>query len=140
VTRAVIDTNVLASAVLRIRGDSPPVRLIDMWLAQRFELIVSDHIIGELVKTLDSTYFSTRVSIRNRSVFLANLDALATIAPLLRVVEGIATQPADDLVLAAALNSNADYLVTGDRALLALGTFEGTRIVSAADFIAMLDT
>jgi len=111
-----------------------------MWLAQRFELIVSDHIIGELVKTLDSTYFSTRVSIRNRSVFLANLDALATIAPLLRVVEGIATQPADDLVLAAALNSNADYLVTGDRALLALGTFEGTRIVSAADFIAMLDT
>src|SRR6185503_20221325 len=99
-----------ASAVLRIREDSPPVRLIDMWLDERFEMVVSDHILGELVRTLDSAYFSTRVSTRNRSAFLTSLGQLATIAPLLRVVEGIATQPADDLVLAAALNARADYL------------------------------
>jgi hypothetical protein len=42
-------------------------------------------------------------------------------------------------VLAAAVSADADYLVTGDRQLQRLGTYEGVRIVSPRDFLALLD-
>lgn len=51
----------------------------------------------------------------------------------------VATHPEDDLILATAVAGNAEYLVTGDRQLLALGTYEGVRIVSAAEFLAVLE-
>lgn len=46
--------------------------------------------------------------------------------------------PADNRVLEAALEANADYIATGDDGLLALGEFEGTEIVTPARFVAIL--
>ena len=51
----------------------------------------------------------------------------------------IATHPEDDLVLATAVSAQADYLVTGDRQLLALGTYQGVRNVRAREFIDTLE-
>jgi uncharacterized protein len=50
-------------------------------------------------------------------------------------VSGVASHPEDDLILATAASGAADYLVTGDRQLLALGTFYEVRIVSARQFL-----
>ena len=41
----------------------------------------------------------------------------------------------DDLILATALSAQADYLVTGDKGLLGLGSFEDIPIVKVADFL-----
>jgi putative PIN family toxin of toxin-antitoxin system len=41
--------------------------------------------------------------------------------------------PGDNMVLACALESGADYIVTGDPHLLNLKEFQGTRILSVAD-------
>lgn len=49
----------------------------------------------------------------------SGVDALrrqATSVGLTPEVHGVATHPEDDLVLAAAVNAEADYLVTGDPA------------------------
>jgi predicted nucleic acid-binding protein len=54
-------------------------------------------------------------------------------------VTGVATHPEDDLVLAAAVSAGADYLVTGDRKLQALDTFEGVRILSPRQFLDMIE-
>ena len=50
-------------------------------------------------------------------------------------VSGVASHPEDDLVLATAISGAAEYLVTGDRQLLALGTFRDIRIVTARQFL-----
>lgn len=47
--------------------------------------------------------------------------------------------PEDDYVLATATVARADYLVTGDKGLLALGHHGGSRIVSPQEFSALLD-
>ena len=47
--------------------------------------------------------------------------------------------PEDDLVLATAVSGDADFLVTGDKQLLALGTYQSVSIVSPRDFIGVLD-
>jgi uncharacterized protein len=48
----------------------------------------------------------------------------------------ISRDPKDAIFLAAALASNADYLITGDRDLLEASTSIATRIVSVVDFAA----
>jgi len=46
--------------------------------------------------------------------------------------------PDDNRVLEAAIAGEADYIVTGDRDLLELGSYEGIRIVTPAEFVALL--
>jgi putative PIN family toxin of toxin-antitoxin system len=137
VTTAVVDTNVLASGIARATY-GPPARIIDAWLLMRFDLFVSDHILTELARTLRAPYFLSRVAPETRQRSLWLLEHRATRVALDIEVSGVATQAKDDPVLATALNAKADYLVTGDAALLRLGTFEGTRIVSAAGFVEIL--
>jgi len=138
VTKVVVDTNVLASGILRVSLDSPPVRLLQYWRDERFSLVTSTYIINELRRTLASAYFLARVTDQERTSFLEDLEAVATSVVLIRSVSGIATQPKDDPILATALNARAHYLVTGDKALLEIGSFEGTRILTAAEFVSIL--
>jgi len=49
------------------------------------------------------------------------------------------THPEDDFILAAAMAGTVDYLVTGDKQLVALGNIEGIDIVRPAEFVAILD-
>jgi predicted nucleic acid-binding protein len=51
---------------------------------------------------------------------------------------GESPDPGDEYVLAMALASGADFLVTGDKALLALKRVGATRIVTAGRFAALL--
>ncbi len=47
--------------------------------------------------------------------------------------------PKDNYLLALAQDSQADYLVTGDRDLLILENFAGTIILSYQDFTSIID-
>jgi predicted nucleic acid-binding protein len=51
-------------------------------------------------------------------------------------VRGVAADLEDDLVLGTAIAANADFLVTGDKAMLALEEHQGVRIVTAERFLA----
>ncbi len=46
----------------------------------------------------------------------------------------------DDLILATAMSSQADYLVTGDKQLQDLGTYQGVTILSPRAFLDLLRT
>ena len=50
-------------------------------------------------------------------------------------VRGVATTPADDLILAAAVSGGASYLVTGDRRNRNPGEYQGVRIVGPRGFV-----
>jgi predicted nucleic acid-binding protein len=50
-------------------------------------------------------------------------------------VTGVCRDPADDVVLAAAVEGRADNIVTGDDDLLVLGDFEGIAIVTHRSFL-----
>ena len=67
--------------------------------------------------------------------FLINeLQNLATIVTDLPVVD-MSPDPYDNYLLSISMGGFADYLITGDKIdLLAIKKFEGTAIVSVADF------
>lgn len=54
-------------------------------------------------------------------------------------ISGIAPDSEDDLVLGTAVAGEADFLVSGDKRFLELGTFRGVRLISPAVFVAWLE-
>ena len=51
----------------------------------------------------------------------------------------ILTDEPDNRILECALATDADLIITGDRAMLALGRIEDTRIISLADYLSIVD-
>lgn len=134
--RAVLDTNVLLSGFVSSAG--APARLLDAWRAGVFELVLSEHILEEFRRNLDQPYFRRRLTSKQAG---ADLDLLREYAEIVEVAEnvvGIATHPEDDVVLSTASSGAVDCLVTGDKKLLKLGSVGQIAILSAADFVALL--
>ncbi len=51
---------------------------------------------------------------------------------------GVTRDPKDDAIVACAREAGADYIVSGDRDLLDLGEYKGTRVVTPREFVEML--
>ena len=138
--RVVLDSNVLASGIVRRSPEAASVQIIDSWRAGHFELAISQDILDEVTRTLGKPYFRARLSEAQieRALFL--LSRRGRLVSLEVYVQGVATHPEDDRILAAALSAAADYLVTGDAGLLGLRDYKGVRITSPRDFLAVLQS
>lgn len=134
--RVVLDSNVLASGTVAASG---PVRAImDAWQAGTITVCTSEPIIVEVGHTLAKPYFTRRLTSEMVQDFLLLLYAYTECVMVTTVVSGIATHPEDDLILATAIDAGAD-LVTGDTQLLKLKSYKGTKIISPAEFAAVLE-
>jgi uncharacterized protein len=135
--RATIDTNVLV--VAPINASSPPGIIYDAWQAGRFELVISQQILDEVDRTHQKTYFQDRLSPSQIQRLYLLLRNQATLIQITVSVQGVATHPEDDLILATAVSGNVDYLVTGDERLrFRVPTYRGIRVVSPAQFVTLL--
>jgi uncharacterized protein len=137
-TGATGDTNLVASGFVGSDPASAPVRFLDAWRAREFTLILSEYLLTELAHTFAKPYFRRYLTAGDAEANIALLRQRAVITPLTVPVEGIATQPKDDLVLATALSGGAQFLVTGDHGLLTLKTYRDLIIVGVHEFLAML--
>jgi uncharacterized protein len=127
VIRATVDTNVLAHGLARAGEVArPSAEVIRQWLSAGFELVVSEHVLEELGITLRKPYFLARLTSEQAEEWLGLIRLQAEVVPLSGSVAGVAAHPHDDPVLETALAGRAANLVTGDRALLALGSYEGS--------------
>jgi uncharacterized protein len=134
----VLDVNVIISAVMSARGT--PRQVIEAWQAEKFEVVVSDGILAEVsAKLLDPAIGGRQgVTAADVSAITRLLRSEATnVQPLSTPV--VTGDPEDDYVLATVTRAHADYLVTGDKGLLALGHHGDSRIISPREFAALLD-
>jgi putative PIN family toxin of toxin-antitoxin system len=131
--RATVDTNTLASgAVAKIGAIAD---LIKAWRIGFVEIVVSEHILIELERTLRKPYFSARLDEFERRAFLALLLEFATVVEITASVPTVVSDYGDNVVLATALSAKAPYVVTGDRELQRLSRYQAIRIVSAREFL-----
>lgn len=135
--RAVLDTNVLVSAVI---STGRPYRIYTSWLEEVFELVVSLPLLAELEEVLARPHISERVRWTSPRVdeLLTSLHNRAVWVDPEQQITRIDTDPDDNRVLEAAVEGRADYIVTGDRHLRDLKEHEGTEIVTPAQFLAIL--
>ena len=116
--RAVLDTNVIVSAILSHRG--APARVLKAWTDGAFELVTSPRLLDELRRILAYPKLGSHITPNEA----AELVALVERASL--VVDDPADQPPvgssdpeDDYLIALAAATRS-LLVTGDSDLLAL--------------------
>lgn len=55
-------------------------------------------------------------------------------------LEGVASHPEDDLILATAISAEVEYLVTGDKQLLAHDGYRRLRIIAPREFLDIIQT
>lgn len=130
---ATLDTNVLAPGIAG--AGSASNRLFRLWRDDAFTLIISRHILDEPQRALQDPYFAARVPGAEVDEAMRQLTANATVVELSVEVQGVATHPEDDLVLATAISGEASVLCTRDKQLLKLRAFEGIEILSPGEFL-----
>jgi len=134
---AVLDTNVFVSA-FPAQG-TVPATLIDAWRQGVYHLVVSEPILEELAETWRDPYWEARFSPTDSAAAITLLRTAAIMTPLTVEVTGVATHPEDDLILATAVASGAAYLVTGDRKLRAVGSYQSIALLSPREFLERLN-
>jgi putative PIN family toxin of toxin-antitoxin system len=130
--KVVLDTNILISALFW-RG--PPYEVLRAAIDGRFTLCLSDAIEKELEGKLLNKF---RFPASETSLFLHLLKSKAAIADSPVRVRLLTSDPSDNRILECARSCHADYLVSGDSTLLALGSYRRTRILTAREFVGLL--
>ncbi len=136
--RAVLDTNVIVSAV--IVPDGVPATILD-FRALKFTLVTSVILLDELEGVLLRPRIAARTGWNDerRRLFLSELRLNAVVVEPKERLQIVAEDPADDRVLEAAVEGHADFIVSGDSDLLQVGLFRGTSIVTPRQFLTLIE-
>lgn len=128
--RVVFDTNVLISALLWPRR--APASAVGLARHGRVRSLVSKPLLDEFRQVLqEKLRFEPGVVERAIEILV---DHSETIEPR-HALHVVKADPDDDRVLECALEGKADIIVTGDRHLLALKSFQGIPIITIREFL-----
>ena len=130
--RAVLDTNLIVSYLLT--QGATLSRLIALWEEDQFVYLVSPAILAELVDVLRRPRLC-RYMKADPNTLLDVISQDAEQVPGELVLAGVSRDPKDDMFIACAVEGNADYVVTGDKDLLDMGSYEGVQIIRPAAFV-----
>jgi putative PIN family toxin of toxin-antitoxin system len=129
--RYIFDTNVIVSSLLFKNGN--PSKAF-RYALKHGEVLLSLELLEELSDVLGREKFDRFVTSDERDEFL---ETFVEQAMLVEVIERVqeCRDPKDDKILELALNGQAEYIVSGDKDLLALNPFRGVKIVTAEEFL-----
>jgi putative PIN family toxin of toxin-antitoxin system len=136
---AVLDSTILVSAFLTPGGAADA--LVDHAKAGRLTGAVAEAILAETARVLLATprirqrYPYTDADVQD---YLQSIRKAALVVSDLPPLTGIVRDPNDDMILACAVAVSASHVVTRDDDLLALGSYEGSTIVTPEAFLTLL--
>jgi len=136
--RLVLDTNVVASAVL---WGGVPRQLLQAGREKRVSLFTSIRLLAELTDILVRPKFERKLAASGLTIeqIVDRYAELAAVVQPAAIAPTVLDDPDDDQVLACAVAARADLIVSGDRRhLLPLGSFEGMPIVSPAEALRII--
>jgi len=132
VLRATADTNIFISALVFPGGK--PFRLLELAREGKINLTVSEAILDEIGGVLARKFNWAPEDIADARKWITGMARTAKPAIQLEVIQ---EDPPDNRILECAVAAGSDYIVTGDKDLLRLGTYDSIRILSVADFLEM---
>ena len=131
--RAVLDTNVLVSAII---SDGKSRELLKRGITNQYSIIISDLILKELVTVLRRPKFKTSEDEVHRTILA--LIRTADVVNVTSKLKAVKEDPKDDMIIETAVDGGADVIVTGDSHLLRLKTFKGIKIITVEEMLACL--
>ena len=126
--KIVVDTNVVISGVF---FGGFPRRVVEAIVAHEVIAYATPEIIDEYEEIVDEMISRKQGNLRNDILapFIAELELIAP-----RSDVKISRDPDDDKFISCALDAKALYIVSGDKDLLDIASYESIEIITAADF------
>jgi len=137
--KAVIDTNILVSAVLSKNGT--PAKILEVWRKRSFLLAINEAAMQEAQRVLNDLGSTGKYNLPSNEIseLLQLLRKEAQFVPGQITVAGIIPQDTtDENFLSIALEANADVIISGDKHLLNLGKFKNIPILTPRQFLDFL--
>jgi|SRR3989339_1072202 len=133
--RIVLDTNIYVSAILR--PDGTQAKLIKFAMEDKFQLIFSAPIFQEIRDVLERPRIKKYLKVTQNEInrFFYNIYIKCIFVKLSEIFRVVRNDPDDDIIIATAIEGNADYIISGDKHLLDLKKFRGIKILNANDFL-----
>ena len=118
--RLLVDSNVIVSGLLRSNSSSG--QLMQLWLERRCEWLTCDQQIEELNRVIAEPYIMSRVegSFGSAYAFMRMLHLKTTHVLVEPPYEAVCRDPDDDYLIALLSRHPIDFLISGDKNLLAL--------------------
>jgi uncharacterized protein len=134
--RAVIDTNVIVSAIL---FGGIPGNLISLWKSGHLNPLASKDIMDEYIKVLAYPKFRLAEKEINYILYSEMLPyfEVVTLKPGPGLIQD---DPSDDKFIHCAEAGNAGVIISGDRHLLNLKTYGKLKILTPSQFLEKLQT
>ena len=128
--KVVIDTNIFVSSFF---GGNPK-RIIDLWKNEEIVLCLSKDLLDEYIDVLQRVGLQDENEIEELlSLFAKGFNILFTTkTPKIRAVKD---DPADDKFIECAVALKAEAIITGDKALRAMGEYMGIKILTPQQFL-----
>ncbi len=133
--RVVIDTNIWVSGLLW-KGE--PWRLLQRAEQGDIQICLAYPMLLELQEVLAYQRLQSRLKTLQQTPeqLVAYALSLSTVFDVRYIGPPIVTaDPDDDIFVLCALEANAQYLISGDRHLLDVGTYRDVKIVTVTDFV-----
>lgn len=127
--RVTADSNVIISA---FNWGGKPAQLVDMARHGRIELAVSEPIVNEIARILEA---KLKWSPHDAADARRRIARFTTLVSPTETIDAIPADPTDNRILECAVAAGSEVIVSGDRHLLALGSFGGIVIMTVADFL-----
>lgn len=134
----VLNVNMIVSGFLKSHG--APGVVVDLWRQDVFDVAISEHIVRKVEEVWSRPYFTARASDIDFRLAAKLLEEQTKEVDPDTTVTGVAHDAEDDLVLGTAVAADAGFLVTGDRRLLAVRSSRDVRIMTAREFLALIDS
>ena len=135
VKRAVLDTNVILSALL-FKGKLS--KIVELWENGLFIPLISKEIFKELQKTLEYPKFH----LTKNEVFLIINDYILPYFEVVDVanpVKNVCRDEYDDKFLSCAISGDSNLIVSGDMDLCSLKCYKSVKIINPLEFMSMFE-
>ena len=130
--KVVLDTNIFISGIFWTGVSNKILRL---WKKNIFQLVTSKEIIEEFIKVMKDFKIRLSKDIINEWVNLILQNSIL-VKPKEKL--NILVDIKDNMFLEAALEGNANYIITQDKHILKLREFKNIRIIKTDDFIKII--
>jgi putative PIN family toxin of toxin-antitoxin system len=129
--RAVLDTNVLISSVI---STGVPHEIVVKGFSSEYQIVVSVATLTEFRDTLLKYPEKFHMDEDDVQQEVETIRYFAEFVDPDEEITAVEDDPDDDKFLEAAVAGNVDYIVSGDRHLLDLNSFQGIQIVEPRAF------
>ena len=129
--KVIVDTNVLISGIL-FGGN--PREIINLWLTNKYIFCLSPELKAEVLGKLQRKFLLSKEKLQEIEEALeAKSEKYVP-----HVTVTVCKDPQDNFLLELAEESNANFIISGDKLVLALQEYKNTKIISPKEFIQLL--